>query len=749
MKIRAWKRCRQWLVGLTLAVGVTTTQAAADGGDGQPEAAADGTMTILDASRLPSAGAVSGRAVRIRGVITWRWQDWHAHAIVQDGTGGMWINVAAARERQICTESRADLDAIGVGDEVEIEGRLERGGYTPNLLPITMRKIGSGPLPAPIAIDDDRFFSGCDNLCRVVVEGVVQGVREDGEYWLLLMERSARPFVARLPRKSASDPAASLVDAWVRLTGVASARYNTRGQCLYPAVQLGQSPEPEILVAPPQSPFEIANTPLEELAHFSVAPPSGHRIRTAGTVSYSVPGECMYLQEGSTGIRVGVRSQAVPQPGDRVDVAGFLDRSREFAGLAEAVYRVVGRAHPPDPRRLSPAEIIEITSRARAKGQMAQPGDFDGCLIRFSARLVDVRQTQDGGLLTLDSDGERVAARLTRDQTRRLPPLEAGCMVDVTGILQIDLGDLYRARPEGTVAGSQAVIERLALLVPRAADVRIIERAPWWNARRLLIALGGVAGVLMGALAWVGMLRREVAVQAARLAGEMRKRREAAVEFQASLRERNRLAANLHDTLLQTLGGAGFQLDTCRRAVAREDLDETSEHLEVARRMLRHAVGELRGSVWALKTMPLAGRSFTEAVDAVVAQLRTGQAATIELTIEGEEIDLPRFVQGNLLLVVQEAIRNALQHGRPKRVAVHVAQDAPSRTVVVTVRDDGAGFVLAEVDGPAQGHFGLQGMRERIAGLGGTFTVDSRPGAGTTITAIVTSPDWDRQLEEA
>lgn len=749
MKIRAWKRCQQWLVGLALAVGLTTTQAAADGGDGQPEAAADGTMTILDASRLPSAGAANARPVRIRGVVTWRWQEWLAHCIVQDETGGIWINIASAREQKICADSRADVEAIGVGDEVEIEGTLERGGYAPNVLPITIRKVGRRPLPEPIPVDDARFFSGCDNLCRIVVEGVVQGVREDGERWLLLMERSSRPFVARLPRTSASDPAATLVNARVRLTGVAGAMYNTRGQYMHPSMLVGASADVEIVRPAPADPFEVGITPLEELAHFSPTPATGHRIRTAGIVSYARPGECFYLQEGSTGIRVAVRSREVPSPGDRVEVAGFLDRSRDFAGLAEAVYRVVGRAHPPDPRRLSPAQIIEISSTARKNGQMAEPGDFDGCLIRFPARLVDARQTPDGGLLTLDSDGERVAARLSRDQARQLPALEPGCMLDVTGILQLDLGDFYRTRPAGTAGGSQAVIEGLTLLVPRAVDVRILERAPWWNTRRLLIALGGVAAVLLGSLSWVGQLRRQVAMQATRLAGEMRKRREAAVEFQASLRERNRLAANLHDTLLQTLGGAGFQLDTCRRAVAREDLDETSEHLEVARRMLRHAVGELRGSVWALKTMPLAGRSFTEAVDAVVAQLRTGQAATIELTIEGEEIDLPRFVQGNLLLVVQEAVRNALQHGRPGRIAVHVAQDAAARTVVVTVRDDGLGFVLAEVDGPAQGHFGLQGMRERIAGLGGAFTVDSRPGAGTTIIALVTSPDWDRQLEEA
>ena len=739
------------IAGLIAGLGAGLGAAgAATGGDiGEVVMPADGPTAIRDVSRFSGDESGSGRRVGIRGVVTWRWPARHAHCVVQDETGGIWINIASAREQKICEDSREALEAIVVGDEVEVDGLVERGGYAPNVLPITIRKVGSRPLPEPLVIDDERFFSGCDNLRRVVVEGVVQGVREDNEYRLLLMERSSRPFVTKILRAAVADPAATLVDARVRLTGIVGALYNTRGQYLYPSMLLSEAADVEILTPPPASPFEIPFTPLESLDHFTSAPPSGHRILSAGVVSYAVPGECFYLQEGSTGVRVAVRTREVPKPGDRVEVAGFLDRSRDFAGLAEAVHRVVGRVQPPDPRRLSPAQVIEISSRARTKGQMAKPGDFDGCLIRFTARLVDARQTPDGGVLRLDAEGEGVSARLSREAMRRLPALEAGTVVDVTGILQIDLGDRFRARPAATEVANQAFIERLSLLVPSAAEVRIVERAPWWNSRRLAGALAALAAVLVATAVWAALLRRQVAVQTGRLVSEMRRRREAAVEFQASLRERNRLAANLHDTLLQTLGGAGFQLDTCRRAVARDDLDETSEHLDVARRMLRHAVGELRGNVWALKTMPLAGHSFTEAVEAMVAQQRAGQAAEIECATAGEGFDLPRFVQGNLLLVVQEAIRNALQHGRPTRIVVRVVQDAPSRTVSVTIKDDGGGFVVAAADGPAQGHFGLQGMQERIAGLGGTCAIESRPGAGTTVTATVTSPAWDRQLEEA
>ena len=69
--------------------------------------------------------------------------------------------------------------------------------------------------------------------------------------------------------------------------------------------------------------------------------------------------------------------------------------------------------------------------------------------------------------------------------------------------------------------------------------------------------------MLGGALLWAWQLRRQVHRKTHDLAKEMGARRDAVIEFQATLRERNRLAANLHDTLLQTMGGIGFQLESC------------------------------------------------------------------------------------------------------------------------------------------------------------------------------------------
>ena len=226
----------------------------------------------------------------------------------------------------------------------------------------------------------------------------------------------------------------------------------------------------------------------------------------------------------------------------------------------------------------------------------------------------------------------------------------------------------------------------------------------------------------------------------------MQTRHEAAVEFNATIRERNRLAANLHDTLLQTMSAIGMQLQSCELS-GRDGGKPAANHLGLARRMVDHAVGELRESVWALRSFPLKGQSLPEAVRSLAAHLEEGCETRIDVAMTGSETAVSDFVAGNLLLVVQEAVHNALQHAQPATIEVVLSFDPASAAINVTVRDDGTGFTPGTQAGPLQGHFGMQGMRERVERLGGTLRVESAPGRGTVIHARVKNLPYDRQIE--
>jgi signal transduction histidine kinase len=153
--------------------------------------------------------------------------------------------------------------------------------------------------------------------------------------------------------------------------------------------------------------------------------------------------------------------------------------------------------------------------------------------------------------------------------------------------------------------------------------------------------------------------------------------------------------------------------------------------------MIAHAAGQVRGTVWSLRSVTADGVPFEESLVRLIDQAAAGHDAHVSLSIAPDLPDLPPLVAGNLLLVLQEAIHNALHHAAPSSVRVSVAADRAAGDVVAEVRDDGRGFTVGEQIGPAQGHFGLDVMRERSQRLGGSLAVVSAPGEGTSITVRV------------
>ena len=168
--------------------------------------------------------------------------------------------------------------------------------------------------------------------------------------------------------------------------------------------------------------------------------------------------------------------------------------------------------------------------------------------------------------------------------------------------------------------------------------------------------------------------------------------------------------------------------------------------LAVARRILDHAVRELRGSVWALRSLPLEGKTLPDALRMMVERESAGQSAQIELRTDGDFSQVSEFVAGNLLLAAQEALRNALKHGSPKTVTVDARISDQRDSVAVAIDDDGTGFAVDAASGASRGHFGLVGMRERIERLDGTMQLESVPGQGTRIRLEVPLRSYDETV---
>ena len=494
---------------------------------------ADEIQPIAVVRSLPVAKLATNPPVRIRGVVTLRDE---STVVIQDDTAGIYVNFAFAHDRGVRTDSRTP-DAVQVGVEVEIEGLIDPGGFSPPVMPREVRVLGPKPLPQPRQTDAERFFSGADDSLLIEVTGVVHDVVDAGSDWRLNLESAGRPFVAVVTKSATPDDPQQLVDAEVRLTGVPLSIFNTRGEFLQPKLWVGRPEWFSVVSPPPHPPFECPEVAISSLARFRPEPFRGHRIRTKGVVIHTAPGQAVHLQDGAGGVRVASRSVERFEPGDCVEVAGFIDRRGRVAGLSDAIFRKTDSGPPPNPTAITPDEVVAINTKSAASGVMASPGDYEGCLIRFPARLLEARVSHDSGLLLLSAGKTSVVAVADLADFTALRRLMPGSELEVTGIVATE----WKVDPTKWPA---TILDRMTLLVRNPDDVRLLRTPSWWTPQRLGILLAGVAAALAGALAWLWLLRRQVKTQSTLLAAEMRSRR----VQPSSLTPRSRSAIGLPPT---------------------------------------------------------------------------------------------------------------------------------------------------------------------------------------------------------
>ncbi|MFE0047532.1 sensor histidine kinase [Streptomyces albireticuli] len=243
--------------------------------------------------------------------------------------------------------------------------------------------------------------------------------------------------------------------------------------------------------------------------------------------------------------------------------------------------------------------------------------------------------------------------------------------------------------------------------------------------------IGPVAGAVVAVLTAYGYaaLYRESARRQSLIDDLVRTRDElsAAQREAGRLAERQRLAREIHDTLAQ-----GFSsIVLLARAAEHADPATARAHMREAGRTAADNLAEARRFVQALTPPALEDTPLPEALRRVTART----APTAAFRLDGEPRALPVETEVALLRLTQEALANVTRHARAEHAAVTLSY--LDGEVTLDIYDDGVGFTPGR--GPADGRrtFGLHGMRERIAELGGTLTVESAPGEGTAVAATV------------
>lgn len=204
--------------------------------------------------------------------------------------------------------------------------------------------------------------------------------------------------------------------------------------------------------------------------------------------------------------------------------------------------------------------------------------------------------------------------------------------------------------------------------------------------------------------------------------------------YAAVLAERNRIAREWHDTLLAGFSAISWQLEETLSRL-REVPGKATETVETALKMVQHYRAEARQVIWDLRENRPETETLAGTLSSALQQALPEHGIEGGVTVAGDPVRLAEDVERNILRICQEAAANALRHARPSRIDVHL--DYAKDFLILRVRDDGCGFAPKDFVGIASGHFGLAVMKERAERCNGRFRLDSGPGKGTIVEAIV------------
>ena len=207
----------------------------------------------------------------------------------------------------------------------------------------------------------------------------------------------------------------------------------------------------------------------------------------------------------------------------------------------------------------------------------------------------------------------------------------------------------------------------------------------------------------------------------------------AEAERQAGIfEERQRLARDIHDTLTQGFASIVMLLEAAEESLGRHH--PAGRHVARALQSARDNLAESRRLVWALRPEALADTPLPVALERLARQLSEETGIRADTVVTGTVRPLEAKQETALLRVVQESLTNVRKHARATGVTVTLSY--MNDVTVLDIQDDGVGFVPpVESEAAREGGLGLRAMRERVEKIGGTVSVESAPGEGTTVVA--------------
>ncbi|HEY1790143.1 MAG TPA: sensor histidine kinase, partial [Verrucomicrobiae bacterium] len=625
------------------------------------------------------------------------------YLFVQDENGG---GIQLAWPDRIL---RPDLE---VGQSLEMNGVSAVRQFPVVFAPTMLKVTGWETLPPPAQYSTALLAADDAQARWVEATGVVHSVETNGLINLMTSDGPLSVWVGS-SHEMKND---QYVDNLVRTRGVLSFDSKRSIRLLVPAPDFV-----EVLESSPKDPFSVPCFTIAELTKLDLKPGELRRMKLCGAVTCVLP-PGIYVQDGTGGAFVRTDEADSLRPGDRIEATGFPDNHSAELTLGEAQIRNTGVAGLPAPIDTGSADI----------DRKYHPSE----LIRLTAKLVDQHKTADGQVLVLQAGSKILQAILLGENKDSLQNIANGSSLKITGVCQYWQPDARTAPTP--LAGASLSSANINIWLRDPADVVVLKRPPWWTLKRIAWLTTLSIFSLIGALIWVRMLRKRVAMRSKELQITIR-RLEKEAQASTLLAERDRLAGEIHDSLEQGLTAIMMQLDSAEKHV--ENSPEARTILHRARNMAEFSRAEIQHAVWDMLSPLLENADLATAITHVAGQI-SSSSPEVKIEIKGSSRPLPSSYEHHLLRMVQESITNATKHAKAKTIFVILDYTGPGLEIII--KDDGAGFVPGTIKPASQtGRFGLQGMRARAKKLNAELDVASQMGKGTVITIKVNVDSGD------
>lgn len=571
------------------------------------------------------------------------------------------------------------------------------------------------PEPQTVAFDD--ILRGKCLYRNILTHGtVVNAFRDDIDirYNHLVLKSGPHFLHATLPERNRGNrPIEEYIGTQVEISGICLRNYGGSRVIVGTVLVLDDDGLLRIVRTASNAPHEAP--PLEDMRHVEPALVAEMGLRSIEGTVIAVWRDNRFIVRTDDDRAVIVTlagSRKLPDYGSRVKAFGTPETDLFHVNLTDADFRYSNKPPVlPRPEYLNAGQLFSSDSQSiRAK---------------HHGHAITIRGTVRGAsesdrMLTLECDALVLPIDIsaTPELFTRAKP---GSLIDVSGICIIE-ADSWRPNvifPR---------VKGFRLITRTLDDIVVVKNPPWWTPGQLMIVIASLMTALVGIFIWNRILNHLVE----RRSRELLKERLAHSASELKIGERTRLAVELHDSLSQNLEGIACQV-AATRTVLLSRPENAAKCLNTAERMLNSCRLELKRCLFDLRGHALEERDFATAIRTTLAPLCDSADLFVRFNVRRAHFN--DTTAHATLCMIRELVSNALRHGHATQI--RIAGKYHVGTLVFSVRDNGCGFDPAVCPGPGQGHFGIEGIRERAERFDGTAVFESEVGKGTRVTVTL------------